>query len=808
MHRVAIILSFGWAALLSADQKGFEYFEKHIRPVLVERCYQCHSAAAKKLKGGLRLDTRVGLRKGGTSGDAVQPGNADESLLIQALRHAGEAPEMPPDEPLSANVINAFVAWVNMGAPDPRTGEPAVPAAAGQHWSLRPVQQPALPPVKQKDWPRDRIDHFTLARMEANGVAPVKAAADRTLLRRLHLDLIGLPPTPEETQAFLAAAAKDWPKAVEQVVDALLASPQFGPRWARHWLDVARYAESSGLSRNMLYPVAWRYRNYVIRSFNADKPYDRFVREQIAGDLLPADTPAQRDEQTMGTAFLTIGPKTLNEGVIEQFNYNVADDQIDATTRAFLGLTAACARCHDHKYDPIPTRDYYALAGIFLSSDNLAGVATNNRDEHVETFPIGPGAREQIAKREAKQKEWEARQKIYLGVIKQRDELKKKIAAAKDEEKTKLKEELKPVLTEVSKLNREVSTLRRSIPEPPPGAMAMQDANATRNSPVLERGSIRAKGAKGDAVPRGTLSALDLPLRVIDEKESGRLQLAEWIADRRNPLTARVMVNRVWLHLFGRGLVATPDNFGALGQRPSHPQLLDDLALRFMEDGWSVKRLIRAIVLSRTYQLASTPHAAHQAIDPDAQWYWRAARRRLDAEALRDSILFVGGTLDTAMLESSQVETISKQAIPLQREIGRRQYYLKDVNYDIPQRSVYLPVARGAMPDALQLFGLPDPNLVSGRRTVATVPAQAMFLLNSPLTRGQSAAAAERLLAVEGLDDAARIRTAFEWTLNRPPNAREAKSLGAFVAAADSPAAGWQGVFQALFLTGEFRTVY
>ncbi len=206
MHRVAIILSFGWAALLSADQKGFEYFEKHIRPVLVERCYKCHSAAAKKLKGGLRLDTRVGLRKGGTSGDAVQPGNADESLLIQALRHAGEAPEMPPDEPLSANVINAFVAWVNMGAPDPRTGEPAVPAAAGQHWSLRPVQQPALPPVKQKDWPRDRIDHFTLARMESNGVAPVKAAADRTLLRRLHLDLIGLPPTPEETQAFLAAA--------------------------------------------------------------------------------------------------------------------------------------------------------------------------------------------------------------------------------------------------------------------------------------------------------------------------------------------------------------------------------------------------------------------------------------------------------------------------------------------------------------------------------------------------------------------------------------------------------------------------
>ena len=432
-------------------------------------------------------------------------------------------------------------------------------------------------------------------------------------------------------------------------------------------------------------------------------------------------------------------------------------------------------------------------------------MATNNRDEHVGTFPIGPGAREQLAKREAKQKEWEARQKVYLGVIKQRDELKKKIAAAKDEEKTELEEELKPVLTEVSKLNREVSTLRRSIPEPPPGAMAMQDANATRNSPVLERGSIRAKG---DAVPRGTLSALDLPLRAIDEKESGRLQLAEWIADRRNPLTARVMVNRVWQHLFGRGLVATPDNFGALGSRPTHPQLLDDLALRFMEDDWSIKRLIRAIVLSRTYQLASTQPAAQQAIDPDARWYWRMSRRRLDAEALRDSILFVGGTLDADMLESSQVETISKQAVPLQREIGRREYYLKDVNYDIPQRSVYLPVARGAMPDALQLFGLPDPNLVSGRRTVATVPAQAMFLLNSPLTRGQSAAAAKRLLAVEGLDDAARIRTAFVWALNRPPNAHEAKWLGEFVKTADSPAEGWQGVFQALFLTGEFRTVY
>jgi len=810
MIRLLVIL-LGWATVSSGkaeirDGKGFEFFEKHIRPVLVDRCYKCHSAQAKKLKGGLRLDTREGLRKGGASGDAIQPGNAAESLLIQALRHAADAPGMPPDAPLTGNVVNAFVAWVNMGAPDPRTGAEAVPAEAGQHWSLRPVTRPELPMVKRKNWPRDRIDHFILARMEAQNLVPVDSADDRTLLRRLHLDLIGLPPTPKETATFLKAAARDRPAAIEQVVDRLLASPQFGPRWGRHWLDVARYAESSGLSRNMLYPMAWRYRNYVIRAFNTDKPYDQFVREQIAGDLLPHDSPAQRDEQTMGTAFLTIGPKTLNEGGIEQFNYNVADDQIDATTRAFLGLTAACARCHDHKYDPISTRDYYALAGIFLSSVNHAGVATNVRDEHVGTYPLGPNGAKLVAERQAKQKEWEVRQKVYLGVIKKRDSLRKKITEAPEAEKTKLERELKPVLAKVSALNREVSALRQSIPDPPPGAMAMHDSNATANSPVLLRGSIRDKG---DVVPRGALSAVPVSLRKIGRAESGRLQLAEWITDRRNPLTARVMVNRVWLHLFGRGLVPTPDNFGALGQRPTHPQLLDDLALRFMGHDWSVKRLIRAIVLSRTYQLASTLHPSQHTRDPGAQWYWRATPRRLDAEALRDSILFISGTLDPSVLEGSQVETISKQqSNPLQREIGRREYYLKDVNYDIPHRSIYLPVARGAMPDALSLFGLPDPNLVSGKRRVTTVPAQGMFLLNSKLTRDQSAAAAKRLLEVQGLDTDRRIRLAFEWTINRPPHPRESAKLRTFIGQFDSAKAAWDEIFHALFLTGEFRTVY
>jgi len=336
--------------------------------------------------------------------------------------------------------------------------------------------------------------------------------------------------------------------------------------------------------------------------------------------------------------------------------------------------------------------------------------------------------------------------------------------------------------------------------------MAMHDSNATANSPVLLRGSIRDKG---DVVPRGALSAVPVSLRKIGRAESGRLQLAEWITDRRNPLTARVMVNRVWLHLFGRGLVPTPDNFGALGQRPTHPQLLDDLALRFMGHDWSVKRLIRAIVLSRTYQLASTLHPSQHTRDPGAQWYWRATPRRLDAEALRDSILFISGTLDPSVLEGSQVETISKQqSNPLQREIGRREYYLKDVNYDIPHRSIYLPVARGAMPDALSLFGLPDPNLVSGKRRVTTVPAQGMFLLNSKLTRDQSAAAAKRLLEVQGLDTDRRIRLAFEWTINRPPNPHESAKLRTFLGQFDSAKAAWDEIFHALFLTGEFRTVY
>ena len=431
-------------------------------------------------------------------------------------------------------------------------------------------------------------------------------------------------------------------------------------------------------------------------------------------------------------------------------------------------------------------------------------MATNVREEHVGVYPLGPDGEKVVARREALQKKWSARQKVYLGFIKQRDELKKKIATAKGKAKAKLEEELKPVLVEVGKLNKEVSALNRVIPEPPPSAMAVVDGNAT-DSPVLLRGD---RGSKGKVAPRGVLGALGVPARKIGARESGRLQLAEWIVNKRNPLTARVMVNRVWLHLFGHGLVDTPDNFGALGAKPTHPELLDDLALRFMAEGWSVKKLIRIIMLSRTYQLASTHHAAHHAKDPGARLYWRMNPRRLDAEALRDGMLFVSGQLDDTMLEGSQIEDLGKSKIPRQREIGRRDFIIGDIKYDVPRRSIYLPLMRSSLPEVLSLFDLPDPNLVSGRRKVTTVPAQGMFLLNSPFVLAQSKHAAERLLEIKNLKEPARVKRAFAMTLGRPPTEGEARAMRGYLRQTENEKIGWTRVFQALFCTGEFRTVY
>ncbi|MCB1077588.1 MAG: DUF1549 domain-containing protein, partial [Verrucomicrobiae bacterium] len=562
------------------------------------------------------------------------------------------------------------------------------------------------------------------------------------MIRRATLELTGLPPLPADFSAFLEDPSPDR-EAFAKVVDRLLDSPSFGERWGRHWLDVARYGESSGYSRNMLYPYAWRYRNWVIDAFNRDLPYDQFVRQQLAGDLLPAATAEDRDRQTVATGFLTVGPKTLDEANVTLFHLNVADDMIDATCRAFLALTANCARCHDHKYDPYPTRDYYSLAGIFQSTRHLAGTETNTRSEHGAGYPLGPDGELRLRQIAELSKKADEAQTAYLEIVKQRNAIREPLEKQGIDWKKNPTPELTAAEAEVQRHQTLVKAAREAIPAPPEFAMAVLDAepmseetwkaavdanekdrkvplpSRIANSPIYEKG---LPDQPLDPVPRGVpgMFAAQLDSPRVPGQTSGRLELADWLTDSRNPLTARVYVNRVWHHLFGAGLVRTVDNFGLLGEAPSHPELLDDLALRFMSDEmrWSTKALIRTIMLSRDWRLDSVADPTCHTIDPDNRWHWRFAPQPLEAESLRDSLLFVAGKLDLTPLEGSQVAEISKQQEKaLQREIGRRDYYLKDAAADVAYRSVYLPVARSAVFDVMTLFDMPDPNLVSGARS-------------------------------------------------------------------------------------------
>ncbi len=586
-----------------------EFFEKKIRPVLVTKCHACHSAKAKAIKGELLLDSRGGWAKGGESGPAVIPGNPAESLLIQAIRYDGL--EMPPKEKLTDQQIADFTRWVKMGAPDPRTGQTAslirreINIVEGRKfWAYQPPVASSPPVIEHREWPIDPIDHFILARIESAKLTPVADADRLTLVRRLYFDLVGLPPTPDQVDAFLNDSSS---RALESLVDQLLASPHFGERWGRHWLDVARFAESTGMERNYTFPHAWRYRDYVIDAFNRDLPFDRFVTEQIAGDLLPAKTPADRNRLIIATGFLAMGPKSLNERNKEIFRMDIVDEQIDITTRAVLGLTVSCARCHDHKFDPFPTEDYYALAGIFRSTNTLFGTAKGQGNRQPSGL-VPLKASETAAKVKPKPadtpvatKPRPARAKQIANLTRQlreaRAELKKAIAAipGKGKKKKKNNKTLRPIRIRIKQLNQKLKRANGGKGGPAnakptgPSAMGVRDA-APADCKVHLRGNVRTLGK---TVPRGFLQVVHLDSApTIDAKQSGRLQLARWMAHSDNPLTARVMANRIWYHLTGRGLVSTVDNFGLMGQRPSHPELLDHLALRFVENGWSVKQLV------------------------------------------------------------------------------------------------------------------------------------------------------------------------------------------------------------------------
>ncbi len=803
---------------ISPEQLAF--FEKKIRPVLAAKCYKCHSAESEKVKGGLLLDTRDGIRAGGATGHAVVPGSLKDSLLITAIRGEKKDMEMPPKEKLSPEVIADFEKWVLMGAPDPRDGKLKVAAkkpdsaAARSFWSFQPVKKVQPPKVKDARWPATDIDRFVLAALEAKSLKPVADADRLTLLRRVCFDLVGLPPTPAQVSAFLADKS---PKAFEKIVDDLLASPQFGERWGRHWLDVARYAESSGKERNYGYPEAWRYRDYVIASFNADKPYDRFIREQVAGDLLPAKNGAERNELIVASGFLAIGPKGLNERNREAFIMEQVDEQIDVTTRAVLGLTVSCARCHDHKFDPIPTKDYYAVAGIFKSTATFYGTDDRGgKNRQASTLiplskPDAPVAAPKTAEPSADASASAKPAPEQAGAkLKQLAERNPKLAARlknmTPEQKAALVERLDakqgtPKSGKAAKNEKPADVKPAPVVEPSgEKAMGVLDGKPA-DCPIYVRGELEEKGP---VIPRGFVTVLGSVSPKINPSQSGRLELAQWLTAADNPLTARVMANRVWLHLFGKGLVTTADNFGATGERPSHPELLDYLAQKFMAEQWSVKKLIRSVVLSRTYQLSSANDAKAFAADPDNTLLWRANQRRLDAEAIRDAALAASGQLDLAPARGSVLIEIGDG------QIGGKGGKTGALRAESRKRSVYLPIVRDMVPDVLELFDFAEPSLVIANRDVTNVPSQALFMLNSSFIYDQSAALARRVTK-EG-DVANRITAAYVRALSRTPTTDERARAEQFLAKLSSepgcsPDSAWTTFCQALLASAEFRYI-
>lgn len=955
--RFALVCFLVSGSMVQSADPGMQFFENKIRPVLVKHCYECHSAESKKVKGGLLVDTREGLLTGGDTGPALVPGKVNDSLLIKALRHDGV--EMPPNAKLPDAIVEDFAKWVRMGAPDPRVGKQAIAKKpmgmsveeGRKFWSFQLPKKSDTPAVKNEAWARSEIDRFILSALEAKNLDPAKDADRRTLIRRANFTLIGLPPTPEEIDAFLKDSDPD-DKALAKIVDRLLASPQFGERWGRHWLDIARYADSNGRDENLTFHEAYRYRDYVIQSLNKDKPYDQFVREQIAGDLLPFNDQAQRDEQLTGSGFLILGPKVLADRDKVKRKADVVDEQIDTVGKAFMGMTLGCARCHDHKFDPVPTADYYALAGIFNSTRTLDSFKAGNPVISGWMLrPVGGGdAEKKIAaaqEHETKLKKvgdeikklqtalkgqedkaamrvpsrlagitvdntdakfvgmWKASvfTKPYVGdgyvhddktgkgeksatftplllkggeyevlvsytatkgratnvpitikgsdgektvIINQEEPPKidglfrslgkykfdagdkgtvtisnkgtvghvivdavRFIPVGKLDEKEmamgvpeEVRQSIADIQAKLKKLTDEEAALKKSAPPAPPMVMAPRDDDQIADAPIHIRG---VPTQLGNVVPRGVLQvALYGPAPKIPADQSGRLQLAEWMASRDNPLTARVYVNRVWHHLFGSGLVRSVDNFGIQGERPTNQPLLDTLAVRFMEDGWSTKKLIRSIMLSRVYRLSSANDAALTKVDPENLLFGKANRRRLEAEPIRDTILAISGQLDRKQGGSS-VESLGERAIDNSSKGG--------INTDgNPRRAVYLPIIRNELPSLFEVFDFADADVSTGRREATTVATQALYLMNSPFAMAQSQAAAKKLLLLE--TDQARVSDLYRRSLGREPSEGETNVMLKFVAqfkqqstGKDSKLDAWAGACRAMFGCTEFRFV-
>ena len=640
-------------------------------------------------------------------------------------------------------------------------------------WSFAPLYRPAIPQVQKEHemWMRDDLDRFILAKLEAAKLVPNTDADRLTLLRRATFDLTGLPPTEKEMDDFLRDSAND-DQAFAKVVDRLLQSPRFGERWARHWLDVVRYSDSVGRTMNAAFPFARRYRDYVIDAFNADKPYARFIAEQLAGDLLPAATPEQRAESVIATGLLTMASLDLSDGG-EQFRLDQIDDQIDVTSRAFLGITLSCARCHNHKTDPITQQDYYALAGIFQSTETWQGqrpkgdLGANGYVDEDALVRVPAMKTTTVAPANNRTKS-------------------KSISSGADNDAT---------MMDMQQQNGRYPVLFRYDPTRAMGVTEgeMQDCAIAIKGDPFDR---------GDAPPRGSLAIPQLPkLPDIPEKSSGRLELARWMTTPNHPLTARVMVNRVWQHLFGRGIVRSVDDFGVTGDKPTHPELLDHLAVRFVEQGWSVKKLIRAIMLSRTYRLSSRGDVTKEEADGPNDLFWRMNVRRLEVEAIRDSMFFVAGTLTFDRPEGTQVAGYGGK--------GREAWLRSLTPDDEPCRMVYLPALRAKLTPMHETFDFPDPSQIKGQREVTTVAPQALFFLNGELATSLAKEAAARLLDEEHKDEAARVQAAYARMLGRKAEAEEVSDALAMMRSlgAESQRDRWAVFLQALMTSAEFRYV-
>jgi len=819
VNRLALLvtlLAAGSASAADPPPEAVEFFEVKVRPVLVEHCTRCHGA--KKQQAELRLDTAEGLLKGSDGGAVVVPGDPDKSKLILSVRRVGDY-AMPPDKPLPPAAVEALTQWVKMGATFPKAAPTASKSVnAATHWAFQPIRDPQPPATKSPTGPNP-IDAFVTAKLDAAGLTMAAPAPRDVLIRRAYYDLVGLPPTAAQVQAYVADPS---PRAFETVVEELLASPHYGERWGRYWLDLARYADTKGyvFTENVAYPYAYTFRDYVVRSFNEDKPYDRFVTEQLAADQLPLGDDT-RPLAAMG--FLTVGRRFSNNP------HDIIDDRIDVVTRGLMGLTVQCARCHDHKFDPVGIGDYYSLYAVFAASQepkDLPLIGGVTRSPELDQFEAQIKIREQAvtdfrAKRHAEivaelrtpasaKKYFDAarglaakppgdlaafarEQQLRLAALERtRQFLAKPLAERYRAYATKtgpaevpLAEFDRLILRDdrdkLVALQKKIDQFKASSPVNPPRAMVMTDVEKPGDIGVFLRGN---PNNRGPVVPRQFLPVGTLAKSPAAPGHSGRLEVANAVVSPANPLTSRVLVNRAWMMHFGKPLVSTPSDFGLRSESPSHPELLDWLATRFTADGWSLKSLHRRMMLSRAYQQSSVATAESVASDPENHLLSHANRRRLDFEALRDSLLAVSGKLDRTVFGRSV--DLFKSPYPL-------------------RRTLYGTIDRQNLPGTLRSFDLASPDQHSPGRFTTTVPQQALYLMNSPFVIEQARAVVQRRELAWPMATAERVRRLYAATLGRPPTPEEGALAAEFVAA--TPAKPWELLAQVLLCSNEFAFV-